>query len=376
MSAASWEDIERLFDRAVRLPEAERDVWLAEQDSAPEVLDTVRRLVAADGGAEDRFLQPIVDPTKASQRRAGPYALLEELGRGGMGVVYRAVRADGAFDDEVAVKVLAAGPAGSDRQLRFLKERQILASVRHPNIAYLLDGGWTEDQRPFLVMEWVRGRPIDAYCEDRRLTVRERIRLVLQVAGALEHAHRNLVVHRDVKPSNVLVIEPGELASGTGQSTEGMVKLLDFGIARLIADDHESQTRTGQKLMTLAYASPEQIQGEVVTTASDVYQLGLLLYLLITGTLPYRVDVDAPLSLARAVVEQEPIAASRILSRKPGAAFASEASTDLVGTPSGHPGDAKVADRRPAPSGRYASPVFDDEPCSRGEQRDLDAILL
>lgn len=206
----------------------------------------------------------------------GRYRVVRELGRGGMAVVYLAERADGQFEQQVALKLLKRGIDTDEVVGRFDQERQILARARHPGIARLLDGGVGPGGRPYLVMEYVLGRPVDVYCDDQRLPVPDRLRLFLQVARAVEDAHRNLVVHRDIKPGNILV------------TTDGHAKLLDFGIAKLLDPDSDATpvTRTASRMLTPAWASPEQLAGDPVTTASDVYQLGLLLHLLLAGRLP------------------------------------------------------------------------------------------
>lgn len=206
----------------------------------------------------------------------GPYRVLSEIGRGGMGIVYLAERNDGHFRQRVAIKVMRQGVDWPNARLRFERERQIVAALQHPNIARLLDGGLTADGRPYSAMEFVEGLPLDVYCDRHQLTLPQRLSLVETVAEAVHFAHRNLVVHRDIKPSNILVTEAGE------------VKLLDFGIAKLLAEveaenDAAALTRTGTLPITPQYASPEQLQGAQMTTASDVYQLGLLLFELLTG---------------------------------------------------------------------------------------------
>ncbi len=205
--------------------------------------------------------------------RAGAYRLVEHIASGGMGVVYLAERDDGQVRHQAAVKILRRGLDAEDQVKRFMSERQILAQLEHPNIARLLDAGVTDDHRPYFVMEYVQGEHIDAYCDGRGLGVRERVALIRDVALAVDYAHRNLVVHRDLKPSNILV------------TADAQVKLLDFGVAKLLDVDPEATTMTGPgvRLMTPGYASPEQVTGDRITTATDVYVLGLLLYELLTG---------------------------------------------------------------------------------------------
>lgn len=219
----------------------------------------------------------------AAGERIGAWCVLREIGRGGMATVFLAERADGAFQQRVALKLLRNVGGGEEAVRRFAQERQILARLNHPAIARLLDGGIDEKGRPYIVMEYVEGMPIDRFCDERRLPVDRRLELFKVVAQALLHAHRHLIVHRDLKPSNIFVTGGGE------------VKLLDFGIAKLLDTELAGpfaapQTRTVVRLMTPEYASPEQVRGEPVTTASDVYQLGLLLYELLTGQRAYRLE--------------------------------------------------------------------------------------
>lgn len=220
---------------------------------------------------EERLLAAVEEPMPPPRERVGPYRLVRLLGRGGMGEVHLAERADGEYRGQVAIKLLA-GPFGAERERRLRHERQILASLRHPGIAALYDGGITEDGQPYLVMEHVDGRPIDEYCEERRLTVRERLELFAKVCDAVQYAHARLVVHRDLKPSNLLV------------TSDGASKLLDFGIAKLL--DGAEPTRVEVRAFTPRRAAPEQVRGEPVSTATDVYALGLLLFELLAGRLP------------------------------------------------------------------------------------------
>ncbi|GFE86259.1 serine/threonine-protein kinase [Steroidobacter agaridevorans] len=214
--------------------------------------------------------------------RLGPYRLIELIGRGGMGEVYQAERADDHYHSRVAIKLVRVDHDASRVAWRFRSERQILAQLEHPNIGRLIDGGATEEGVPYLVMELIAGQPIDVYCEERHLTISQRVRLFLQVCAAVSFAHQRLVVHRDLKPGNILV------------TAEGTVKLLDFGIAKLLETEQPTtpsdMTATHVRVMTLEYASPEQVRGDPITTASDVYSLGVVLYRLLTGRSPYRED--------------------------------------------------------------------------------------
>jgi Tol biopolymer transport system component len=228
----------------------------------------------------------------------GPYRVRRELGSGGMGTVYLAERSDDQFRKDVALKVLPRWSGGSGNRIRrFVEERQILATLDHPGIARLLDGGVSADGLPWFAMEYVDGEPIDRYCERRQLPIEERLRLFCDVCSAVQYAHRNLVVHRDLKPSNILV------------TAEGRVVLLDFGIARLLSDggngDHAAKN-TVDRLLTPLYSSPEQIRGEQASTAADVYALGVLLHTLLTGSNPYKLSSFESYAVARAVLEQEP----------------------------------------------------------------------
>lgn len=239
-----------------------------------------------------------LDPAAAGSP-IGPYRILREIGHGGMGTIYLAERADRQYEKTVALKLLRGWSAANEHLVRrFLEERQILAALDHPDIARLLDGGVTPDGLPWFAMEYVDGVPIDRYCDERRLSIESRLELFCRTCAAVQYAHRNLVVHRDLKPANILV------------TAEGGVKLLDFGIAKLLGTDavdaSASLTVTGERVMTLQYASPEQIRGDPITTACDVYALGVLLYELLTGRHPYRLATREPHDVARAILEQEP----------------------------------------------------------------------
>ena len=209
-------------------------------------------------------------------QRIGAYRLLRLVGEGGMGSVYLAERDDGDFQQRAALKLIRADFLNDEARARFLRERRILAQLTHPHIAQLHDGGVAANGTPYFTLEYVEGEPITKYCDARKLVIRDRLRLVLQVCAAVAYAHRNLIVHRDLKPSNIFVTNDGE------------VKLLDFGIAKLLdADTAQGQTATQSRMMTPEYAAPEQVLGEPITTATDVYAIGVLLYELLCGRLPY-----------------------------------------------------------------------------------------
>jgi serine/threonine-protein kinase len=293
--AGRWQRVREVFAAAQARPPEERAALLARlcgEDAA--LRSEVESLLAADaspalrsGRVLDEVAPELVGngvPHEGS--RVGPYRLKERIGQGGMGVVFAAERADGQFQQTAAVKLIGVGFADTASITRFRTEREILARLEHPHIARLLDGGLTEQGLPYLVMEYVRGDPITGFCDRRRLPVAERLRLFQQICQAVQYAHQNLVVHRDLKPSNILVSDRGE------------AKLLDFGIAKLLEPGRASPpleaTRTVARLMTPAFASPEQIRGEPVTTATDVYALGLLLYELLTGRRAQPLAEDLP----------------------------------------------------------------------------------
>lgn len=297
-----WSEVDALFRDALELEPEERSAFLeracGEDD---ELREAVVDLLGAESESVGFLARPVdalttvpwdrvlTEVTRASGsrgrpdgevdrsgERVGAYRLVRRLGRGGMATVYVAERADGLWEQRVALKLIRRGLDTGDVIRRFLSERQILSSLDHPNIARLLDGGTTEKGLPYLVMEYVEGTPITRYCDDRRLPVEERLRLFCDVGRAVQHAHRSLVVHRDLKPPNILVTD------------EGRVKLLDFGIAKLLDPaDEEVRTQTGRRPLTPEYASPEQVGGGAITTASDVYQLGVLLYRLLSGRRPH-----------------------------------------------------------------------------------------
>jgi len=297
----------------------------------------VESLLASAGQSLDFLAKPIQDAAQAVAgqpniigQRIGPYRVLRALGKGGMGTVYLAARADDHYDRQVAIKLMHMGLGASESmQVRFRSERQILANLYHPNIARLLDGGVTSldgavgpPTVPYLVMEYVDGVPIDEHCRRKSLSIDDRLRLFRVVCGAVEYAHNNLVVHRDIKPANILV------------SAAGVPKLLDFGIAKLLdpdlGDNPLSRTKTTQRLMTPEYASPEQIRGEVVTTASDVYELGVLLYELLAKQRPFRLSARSPLELAAIICDQQPEFPSASLAARPdGAVEAKKLKGDL-----------------------------------------------
>ena len=232
-------------------------------------------------------------------KRIGVYELAEEIGRGGMGIVYLANRVDGEFRQRVAVKLIKRGMDTDLILKRFRRERQITAKLDHPNIAYFLGGGSTEDGLPYFVMEYIEGKPLYRFCEDNQIERKERLEIFRQVCDAVEAAHRNKIIHRDLKPSNILV------------KADGTPKLLDFGIAKVLDPDlSETEidpTATAMRVMTPEYASPEQISGEDVTSSSDIYSLGVVLYEILTGHRPYLLKRQVPHEVARIICEEMPL---------------------------------------------------------------------
>jgi serine/threonine protein kinase len=282
---------------------AERAAFLEAQCQGDEALRReVEALLAARERVPDWLNGPLlgVAPSHAlprmEGRQLGGYTLVREIGRGGMGSVYLAERSDGAFHKQVAVKLVRPGMTGADVLGRFRQEREILASLDHPGIARLLDANTTEEGLPYFVMEFVEGRPIDQWCDERKLNVTGRLELFRAVCDAVEYAHQRLVVHRDLKPGNILV------------TTDGKVKLLDFGIAKILHHEPEGDetTRTLARLMTPEYASPEQVNGNNITTQTDVYSLGVVLYELLTGHRPHRLLRAAVREMERVIAEEEP----------------------------------------------------------------------
>ncbi len=252
-----------------------------------------------------------------AQSSVGSYTLIEQIGEGGMGTVWRARRDDGLVEREVAVKLIAVGMRTMAMRERFARERQILATLHHPNIASLYDAGVTGGGQPYLVLELVEGERIDYFCDRNALPVAARLKLFLQVLAAVGHAHQHLVVHRDIKPANILITSAGE------------AKLLDFGVSKLLDGEEGSAaasdlTRDAGRLLTPEYAAPEQLKNRPVTTSTDVYALGVLLYQLLTGCLPYADAGDTPVALAQAIVEVDPPRASTVATR---AAFIALSST-------------------------------------------------
>lgn len=328
MDAKIWPQVRALFELLVDLPQLARaehlEQWLTREMAAqsPEERDALRaevlKMLAADQqGALHTNMDALAPDLLSSLSeedafakhqalgglRVGPFCLLRELGRGGMGTVWLAERVDGEFEQQVAIKLIQPGWQAAETLTRFRAERQMLAGLKHPNIAHLIDGGLNSDGRPWLALEYVDGVDLRQYCSKNELTLTRRLELFRTVCNAVSYAHTRLIVHRDLKPSNLLVTH------------DGTVKLLDFGIAKLLAADtpQVSQLRT----FTPEYAAPEQVRGEAITTRVDVYALGLLLYELITDRRPYQLQNSTPAAYERAILEQEPTRPSVVVTRAP-----------------------------------------------------------
>jgi non-specific serine/threonine protein kinase/serine/threonine-protein kinase len=303
-----WQKINELFHLAIERDMDERSRFLSAACEGDQALQAeIERLLAAHQRAatmigssvftDRRALAVAFEDASAAGRQLGPYRVIRELGRGGMGAVYLAERADDQYEKRVAIKLVKRG-MDTDAVIRqFRHERQILATIDHPNVARFIDGGATDEHLPYFVMEYVEGRPIDQYCHQHALSVTARLRLFRQVCDAVSYAHQHLVVHRDLKPSNILV------------TVEGMPKLLDFGIAKIVqpgAGAETTSTVAALRLMTPDYASPEQLQGRAATTLSDVYSLGVVLYELLARRSPYIFDSRGFENVARVIAAAEP----------------------------------------------------------------------
>jgi serine/threonine protein kinase len=316
-----WAQIRQIFDGALERSEVDRAAYLrvvcardddlrrevesllSSHDSAGDFLD---KPAASFSGTTQTLISSGIDLQEYPPgHRVGAYELQRCIGRGGMGSVWLATRSDNEFKKQVAIKLVKRGMDTQEILRRFRLERQLLAGLTHPNIAALIDGGSTPDGLPYLVMEYVDGIRIDRYCEQHKSTITERLKLFRDVCAAVQYAHGNLVVHRDLKAGNILV------------TADGIPKLLDFGIAKLIRNEFDTlaaaETRPELRPMTLDYASPEQVRGEPITTATDVYSLGVLLYKLLTGKSPYGLAARSDSALRKAICEQEPLKPSAVV---------------------------------------------------------------
>ncbi|HVE56899.1 MAG TPA: serine/threonine-protein kinase [Pyrinomonadaceae bacterium] len=312
MTNEQWQLVKDIFSEAVELPVAERLAFVKQKSGGDKaVFKEVKMLLASDEEAEDFIENPaiavsqLIDETSLIGQKIGVYLIEKEIGRGGMGAVYLASRADEQFQKQVAIKLIKRGFDTDEIIRRFRHERQILAAFDHPNITRLLDGGATENGLPYLVMDYVDGLPLNSYCEEKRLSINERLDLFLQICSAVTYAHQNLIIHRDIKPSNILV------------TADGVPKLLDFGIAKLTASGSpQTIERTGMQMLTPEYASPEQLLGQPVTTATDIYSLGIVLYELLTGQRPFKTQSNNPYEMTRLITDSEPRKPSSVVTRE------------------------------------------------------------
>ena len=312
LSPDDWQGISPYLDQALAMSEAERVVWLRSlgeknPELAAQLVELLdeHRVLIEEGFLEKAPLE-MRSPAGLEGQTLGPYTLTSQIGQGGMGSVWLAERNDGRFERKVAVKFIHIAHMGKGAEARFKREGSILGRLAHPHIAELIDAGVSTAGQPYLVLEHVEGDSLDRYCDEHRLHIEARLQLFLEVLEAVAHAHANLIVHRDLKPSNVLV------------SKDGQVKLLDFGIAKLLEGEGEDGSATlltveGGRAMTPEYASPEQITGAPVTTATDVYSLGVLLYVLLTGQHPAGSGLRSPADLVKAIVDKEPTRPSEIV---------------------------------------------------------------
>ncbi len=356
-----WRELSAWLDRVLEVEVAERESWLEREIEDPELRAEVAELAAlaerepgvVDGSAAERLAtllseRGLVDRgvRESAQERVGPYEIVEEIGRGGMGVVYLAERADGQFENRVALKLIRPGLDSGEVVRRFEHERRVLAQLEHPNIARIFDGGVTEDGRLYFAMEYVDGEPITSHCDRHRLRIEDRLRLFTRVCDAVQYAHGRLVVHRDLKPSNVLVAENGD------------IKLVDFGIAKLLTDESAELTRVGgNQPVTPAYAAPEQIEERPVTTATDIHALGVLLCELLSGRRPFEVGSGSRHELADAILTSDPMTPSRCVSEEEGeaASLRRESVTGLRRRLSGDLDAIAGTALRKIPEERYAS---------------------
>ncbi len=323
MKSDEWQKIKETFNAIIELPKTEQAAYLTTCDA--NLRQEVEKLIKAHENANDFIVEPafvevgFIDETATDfyiGKQIDDYKILEEIGHGGMGTVYLAVKSDETFDKKVAIKLIKRGMDTSAVLKRFVMERKILAQLENPNIASLLDGGSTGEGLPYLVMEYIEGLPVTKFCDLHNLDTSERLKLFQKICAAVSYAHQNLVVHRDIKPSNILITK------------DGTPKLLDFGIAKLLHPDWSLDTNEATatifRVMTPEYASPEQIRGLPITTASDVYSLGVVLYELLTGIRPYKIESHLPQEAANIILTEEPIRPSAVGSKN----------TNQVGEPS------------------------------------------
>ena len=307
MTPEQWQSVKEIFASALELPRAERAAFLASTCGRDEDLEReLASLLAAHEDTDNVLEKHALDLPARLQEKAlggrsfGAYRIRRELGRGGMGAVFLAEREDEAYQRQVAIKIIRQTIPDAALEQRFQQEREILALLDHPHIAILHDAGVSEHGEPFFVMEYIEGQPVIDFA--RALPLPEKLNLFLKICSAVAYAHRNLVIHRDIKPSNILVTK------------DGQPKLLDFGLAKLLDQTAADETQTALRAFTPSYASPEQVRGEKITTASDVYSLGIVLYELLTNERPFQTDARTYDEILRQISEHEPAKPSEVIS--------------------------------------------------------------
>lgn len=308
MNPTRWAKISEIIETALDKEETERSSYLTQvcgEDTA--LREEVESLLSYEDGENTNIFDKnqinallFAEDSKLTNsfigKQIGKYKLTEMLGEGGMGAVFLADRTDGEFEQQVAIKLLKQGFVSKIALSRFVSERQILARLHHRFIAQLLDGGTTDEGMPYLVMEYIEGLPLIDYCNQQNLDLKARLELFQKICSAVQYAHQHLVIHRDLKPSNIMVTE------------DGSPKLLDFGISKLVSQEGDAlQTQTEFRALTPGYASPEQVKGDMISTSSDVYSLGVILYELLTGKRPYNTDSKNFSEIVRAICEDEPV---------------------------------------------------------------------
>jgi WD40 repeat protein/tRNA A-37 threonylcarbamoyl transferase component Bud32/TPR repeat protein len=359
LSPSEYSRVSALLDQAMEMAPEARDAWLRELECSDAKSAAVLREMFAsmDDGEAQGFLHLrglVADSVAAMAedspgligRQFGPYRVLSLLGHGGMGSVWLAERVDGLFNRQVALKLLHPALMGRVMSERVTREREILASLNHPNIARLIDAGFAEDGQPYLALEYVSGVPLTTYCDEQRLPIRQRLELFRQVLNAVQYAHANLVIHRDLKPSNIMV------------TAQGQVYLLDFGIAKLLTEGEARETeltRLGGRALTPDYAAPEQMSGAPITTAADVYALGVMLYELITGERPYRLKRDTRGALEEAILRADPVAPSGAALSETAANARATTVLKLAKTLKGDLDTIAIKALKKSPSERYAT---------------------
>ncbi|MDR9364500.1 MAG: serine/threonine-protein kinase [Balneolaceae bacterium] len=306
MNSQQWDDIQDLFHQCIELSLDEQKIFLDNlKEKKPQISAELKKLLDAHHMSGTFLEDEILEEEFISEGdRVGPWRIIREIGRGGMSSVFLATRADGQFEREVAIKFLHGLIPGQSMHKRLQQEQKILARLQHKNIAQLIDAGLTDEGRPYFILEYIQGKPITEWCNEQHLSFEERLQLFVQVCEAVQFAHQRLIVHRDLKPNNILV------------DNHGNVKLLDFGIAKILENEPQESTpitKTGLFLMTPEYASPEQVHGDAITTATDVHALGLILYELLTGKLPYDFSNKTPIEIGSIISETTPAKPSSVV---------------------------------------------------------------